>query len=57
MRRVFMRTTVAGIPAIGLAGCTVGPQPRSPEFTATDSYTVSLIPSMTASAPTDSGEA
>jgi hypothetical protein len=50
-----MRTTVAGIPAIGLAGCTVGPQPHSPELTTTDSYTVSLIPSETASAPTDRG--
>jgi NodT family efflux transporter outer membrane factor (OMF) lipoprotein len=55
MKRLLIRTAVAGIAAIALTGCTVGPQLRSPEFPATDSYTASPVPSETASAPTEAG--
>lgn len=55
MKRVSMRTTVVSVVVIFLTACTVGPQLRSPEFTTTDSYTASPIPSETASAPTEAG--
>ncbi len=57
MKRVSIRTTVAGVVVIFLAGCAVGPQLGSPEFPATGSYTASPMPSHTASAPTDGGKA
>jgi NodT family efflux transporter outer membrane factor (OMF) lipoprotein len=49
--------TVAGIVGIVMAGCTVGPTLRPPEFTTTDSYTESPMPPETVSAPTAAGAA
>jgi NodT family efflux transporter outer membrane factor (OMF) lipoprotein len=57
MMRLFTHKTVAGIAAIVLAGCSVGPQLGSPEFPAPSSYTSMPMPSHTASAPTDGGGA
>ena len=57
MQWLFMRAAIAGIMAMALAGCTVGPDFQAPAAPATSSYTASPLPARTAAAPTDGGAA
>jgi NodT family efflux transporter outer membrane factor (OMF) lipoprotein len=54
-QKLIICTMVTGIAAMVLAGCTVGPRLRLPEFAGTDSFTASPMPSETVSAPTAAG--
>ncbi len=56
---LFMRTTIAGIMAMVLAGCTVvGPDFHAPAApSSSPNYTASPLPTQTAAAPTDGGVA
>jgi len=54
---LFMRAAIAGIVALALAGCTVGPDFQAPAAPAASSYTAAPLPAQTVAAPTDGGVA
>ncbi|VAW34319.1 Efflux transport system, outer membrane factor (OMF) lipoprotein [hydrothermal vent metagenome] len=57
MKWLFMRAAIAGIVAMALAGCTVGPDFHTPAVPAVSRYTAAPLPAQTVAAPTDGGVA